>query len=223
MTPDIRFYLRMIRTTDAATEAINVGTANLRKKPVAPSTIVWEEELTVFNGLGNTAWSLKQNLLAHQYPIICNKLKALTAQSELVIRGHGAVQNNTCCGVNPVSLALFLIEAGLKESCRINITGCSLGRNSQVALATIPGEDNAAVVGSGSFAAKFQHALWEFGRLTPAVHARTTNLKVTEAGPKTTLRFDSADPNGIYVNKQAHGKIVFRIDHGGAQQMVWAY
>lgn len=229
MQPDIRYFIQFIMASDKPEETIYVNSDRLieKTKQKYPGTILWEDQLPAMSSYGNTTWAVLNNLESGAYKgngdSMKQRLPKLTAQSELVLRGHGSVNENRCGAIHADVLARVLLALGLKVSCRINVTGCSLGRNSQTPIANL-GTASASDIGTGSFADVLQKALWKEGGLTPAIHARTSNVTVNEDGTKETRTFATVGSDTpSHAHKQPHSKIIFRISDGGAQMMAFAY
>lgn len=171
---------------------------------------------------------------------------------ELIIRGHGTratqdVPSSSLAGVKPHVLAQGLVDFGLYTNCRINITGCNLGRGPAFAagktgdeFATALDQAFAADVGTGSFAAKFQIALFNteingVRGLENEIHARTLAVWIWHDGTKRTTashqmgtRDENDTKNTTLVSRQKNSKIIFRIKNdanrdGYAQTMTFAY
>lgn len=179
-----------------------------------------------------------------------NWLQAINPEkAELVIRGHGSRMTqvapaNRVGGVLPRDLAAGLVRLGFNSNCRINITGCNLGRSptfakNEVGLGYKVGQEfedalNAAEVsdvGKESFAGRFQRRLHEYGKLTNEIHARTLPVLVGDDGHKKTrnsneIGVDEVNtPNGkySYTHSQLRSKIIFTIAPNGEQTMKFAY
>jgi hypothetical protein len=171
----------------------------------------------------NTTWFVRNNNLANQTLAIMNlerELDKLTDASELILRGHGNVMGCRLSMIGPEVLARSLIQFGLKHNCRINITGCDLGRNKTYKDASRMAA-SAADVGTDSFAQIFQKTLWAEAKLCNEIHARTSVVTVDpKTGRKQTKPLDGS---GGYIGKQPQSKIIFKIDQGGAQTMTYAY
>ena len=163
--------------------------------------------------------AIKSSTTNEGLPPLKTCLTRLTMHSEIVIRGHGDVDNNRVSGVTGEVLARTLIAEGLKADCRINITGCNLGRNSQTPIGDVA-DTPAATTGTGSFAAIFQKTLWAEAGLTTVVKARTRYVGVNGDGGKDTT--DTLTPIN-WQSKYKHSKIVFRISNSGVQTMAYDY
>ncbi|NMO21174.1 hypothetical protein HPC49_28665 [Pyxidicoccus fallax] len=135
---------------------------------------------------------------------------------KLITRGHGSLHLYGIMG--PACFADFLLDMGLNQDTKIDMTGCSLGVGPNVQPNEIPNKA-AEAVGMGSYAQRFQLALYEKRGLRCTVHARTSATTVDDNGRKTTR-----DPvTGEHVHKGRHSKIIFNIDNTGAQFMLYAY
>jgi len=231
MKADIRYYFLIVKETDAGIETIYVNTERLiaktkRKYPdtvvlmeTIPGTVVLIDNIPLPTDYIDTTWFFCNNeQINDKKPTITQNLRRLTNQSELVIRGHGDVKNNKVSRVSAPVLARALVNLGFGADCRINITGCNLGRNPNIAngdraVAT------ATNIGTGSFAQLFQAELFKLGRRN-VVHARTSPVTVAEDGSKKTFDFALEE---AAIAKQRHSKIIFSVDGGGAQTMEFAY
>jgi hypothetical protein len=221
MTPDIRYFLQIVEETDKGDETIYVNTERLIGKAKRTGGFtVWNDNIVLPRVYINTTWFFCNNYQINgKRTTVSQRLTSLTDRSELVVRGHGDVKNNMVSQVSAEVFARALVELGFAVNCRINITGCNLGRDSNVAGAERR-DKSASEVGAKSFAAIFQKELWNKKKLTNVVHARTSPVTVTEDGSKETFDFDTED-NPIH--KQAHSKIIFTIDTNGVQSMKFAY
>lgn len=221
MTPDIRYFLQIVEETDKGDETIYVNTERLIAKARQTGGFkVWNDNIVLPKAYINTTWFFCNNdQINGKKTTISLRLTSLTNRSELVVRGHCDVQNNMVAHVSAEVFAHALVELGFAVSCRINITGCNLGRNSNVGGAARR-DQSASEIGAKSFSAIFQKELWNKKKLTNEVHARTTPVTVTEDGSKETFNFDTED-NPIH--KQAHSKIIFIIDANGIQSMRFAW
>jgi len=221
MTPDIRYFLQIVEEADTGEETIYVNTRRLIGKAERTGGFqVWNDNIVLPALYINTTWFFCNNYQINgKKSTISQRLGSLTHRSELVIRGHGDVRNNMISQVSAEVFARALVELGFAVNCRINITGCNLGRNSNVAGADRK-DKSASEVGTKSFAAIFQKELWNKRRLTNEIHARTSPVTVTEDGSKETFDFDSERTT---IHKQEHSKIIFTIDANGMQSMKFAY
>lgn len=163
----------------------------------------------------------------HKKDYLSKILKLATDRSEIVIHGHGDVDLNRINGVSASVLAVGLTTLGLRANCRINITGCDLGRNAQISGAARAGA-TASELGSRSFAQTFQSELFRNAGIRCQVHARTSWVVVRDDGSKNTVLFN-ANPSASSVPftdmaaKQPKSKIIFDIDAAGTQTMTYAY
>jgi hypothetical protein len=158
---------------------------------------------------------------------IAKNLASLTDASELIIHGHGDVDNNKINGVSASVLAVGLTSMKFRASCRISVTGCDLGRNSRVG-GTARSTATASELGTGSFAQTFQRELFRNAGLRCQVYARTSWVVVLADGRKQTVLFDAnPSPSGVWSHemgpKQPNSKIDFRIDAAGTQTMAYVY
>jgi len=134
---------------------------------------------------------------------------------KLITRGHGGLKSYGTMG--PECFADFLIDMGLNKDITIDMTGCSLARGPNVADTAVHA-NTAAAVGAGSYAQRFQRALFQKRGLRCRVHARTFTFTINAAGRKETR-----DPmTGAWVHKAPHSKIIFTINAGGHQEMEYA-
>jgi hypothetical protein len=220
--PDIRYYFEIIKFTAQGDETIYANTRKLvaKTKRTYPQTTLWQDNIVLPEDYVDTTWFFcNNNQLAAKKDTVRRRLGGLTKDSELVIRGHGSVVNNKVGQVSPEVLARSLHELGFRANCRINITGCNLGRNSNVNGGDRGKAVSAASIGSGSFAHVFQAELVKLG-LRNEVHGRTSLVSVLDNGTKQTDLFTDED---VQVTKQPQSKIIFSVDGGGAQTMVFAY
>lgn len=134
---------------------------------------------------------------------------------KLITRGHGGLNSYGTMG--PECFADFLIDMGLNKDIKIDLTGCSLARGPNVAPDAVHAR-TATAVGEGSYAHRFQRALFQKRGLRCRVHARTFNFTINEAGRKETR-----DPvTNSWVHKAPYSKIIFTINSGGRQTMEYA-
>ncbi|QSA95846.1 C80 family cysteine peptidase [Methylococcus sp. EFPC2] len=219
---DKYYILQIVKETDAGDETIYKNTDRLiggYLKKYNLASIPTDNIVLPSDYIDTTWFFLNNSQIIYKKAGLSMRLKGLTDHSELIIRGHGDVNNNRVSRVSAEVLARSLIELGLQASCRINITGCNLGRNSNIS-GNERGTKSAQDVGAGSFAALFQKELYRLRGLRNRVHARTAPVTVLEDGRKETFDFAS-ETNGIH--HQAHSKIVFTIDSVGVQNMQFAY
>jgi hypothetical protein len=223
MNPDIRYYFEIIEFTDQGDETIYENTRKLVAKTQRkyPQTTLWVDNIVLPEDYINTTWFFCNNAqMAPKRATVSYRLGRLGDRSELVIRGHGDVANNKVSRVSAEVLARSLHELGFRANCRINITGCNLGRNSNIAgAARGDAALSATAVGSGSFAHVFQAELFKLG-LRNIVHARTSNVSVLDDGSKQTDAFDDPDTQ---ISKQPRSKIIFSVDGMGVQTMAFPY
>lgn len=230
MANDKRYYLMVVRDTDAGTETIythmNSLFAGAKAKHIG--TEFMQDNIIATASRTDTMYDLLYNgQMIYKTQSMKVKMQGLTERSQIIIHGHGDVDACRINGVLPEALALSLTSLGLKVNCRINITGCDLGRNSGISGAA-RAQANAVSMGSRSFAQRFQRSLYDNAGLRCVVHARTSWVVVMGDGKKRTVNFDvDADPSGVFPHQMGskldRSKIRFLMDAGGVQRMEFVY
>jgi|GEM_PF-1927916 len=226
MTPDRRLYFTIYNHENTTADQEIFDNTKLlidKSRRKNPNTIVDEIRYAVDRNFINTTWYFLNNSLAKQTNCLTEirkKLKSLTVHSELVLRGHGDVKGRKLSRISPEVLARGLLALGLSESCRINITGCSLGRNAHSGNG-IPADNAVNAVSGDSFADVFVRTLVKEGGLTPAVHARTNIVTVAGDGSKETRRFNGE--KGEYEHQQHNSKVIWRVFDNGTIVRMFAY
>ena len=228
MRADRRLYMIIYNhESNSADQEIWDNTQRLIKKSNTkyPGTVTKIVGYPVTKYFINTTWNFLNNDLTSKVNAITElngELKKLTNQSELILRGHGNVKERRLSRIAPEILARGLVECGLGVNCRINITGCNLGRNPQTA-GTTRGTASVDVVSADSFAEVFARTLYEEtdGDLRPQIHARTSTVTVVSSGSKETWLFDESVDDRM--NKQPHSKIILQMQTDGSLNRRFAY
>lgn len=230
MNPDRRYYFLIVTEKDLGDETIyaHVNKLIAKAKIKYPQTVLNSTNIVIPNNYVDSHYSFLFNgQIIHKKGYISETLKQLTNRSELVIHGHGDVDQNRINGVSAPVLAVGLTSLGLRANCRVNITGCDLGRNAQIGGAARAAA-TASELGSRSFAQTFQYELYRNAGLCCQVHARTSWVVVRDDGSKNTVLFNAnpspaAVPFTDMAAKQPKSKIIFDINAAGAQTMTYAY
>jgi hypothetical protein len=231
MKPDQRYFMLIVNEKDMGDETIYKHTNSMKKRSETkyPDVKTMLDNVIVPNKFDGSMNNFLNNAqMMYKRAAISAKLRKLTDKSEIVIHGHGDVDAVKINGVGPTVLADALVRMGLAVSCRINITGCDLGRNAQVP----PNhrvDAGASTLGTRSFAHVFQKELWREAQICCEVHARTSWVVIGADGRKQTVKLlaENVSASGVWPHemeaKQRNSKILFKIDGAGVQTMTYAY